>query len=82
LGKKVKKKQKLKKRAGKKKKRTKKPYLVSKLFKVEGTAVKRLRKYCPVCGSGVFLAEHEDRWSCGRCGYTEWKKIKVKAKSK
>ena len=43
MGKKVKKKQKLKKRAGKKKKRTKKPYLVSKLFKVEGTAVKRLR---------------------------------------
>ena len=19
------------------------------------------------------MAEHKDRWSCGRCGYTEWK---------
>jgi small subunit ribosomal protein S27Ae len=24
---------------------------------------------CPVCGS--FLAEHDDRTSCGKCGYTQ-----------
>lgn len=24
---------------------------------------------CPRCGS--FLAEHEDRKSCGKCGYTK-----------
>lgn len=24
---------------------------------------------CPVCGS--FLAEHDDRKSCGKCGYTQ-----------
>jgi len=73
MGKKVKKKQRIRKRAGKKKKRKKKPYLVSKIYKVENGKLIRLRKTCPKCGPGVFLAEHADRWSCGRCGYTEWK---------
>ncbi len=73
MGKKVKKKQRIRKRAGKKKKRKKKPYIVSKLYKVENGKLIRLRKTCPKCGPGVFLAEHADRWSCGRCGYTEWK---------
>jgi small subunit ribosomal protein S27Ae len=30
------------------------------------------RQECPRCGD-VFLAEHEDRRHCGKCGYTEWK---------
>lgn len=30
-------------------------------------------KYCPKCGPGVRLAEHKDRRSCGKCGYTEKK---------
>lgn len=30
-------------------------------------------KNCPKCGSGVRLAEHKDRRSCGRCGYFERK---------
>jgi len=30
-------------------------------------------KYCPKCGPGVYLAEHKDRRSCGKCGYTEKK---------
>jgi len=34
--------------------------------------LKRKRKSCPKCGPGVFLAEHEDRLSCGNCGYTEF----------
>jgi len=25
---------------------------------------------CPDCGPGVFLANHANRQSCGRCGYT------------
>lgn len=28
---------------------------------------------CPKCGSGVRLANHPDRHSCGRCGYFEKK---------
>lgn len=30
-------------------------------------------KSCPKCGSGVRLAEHKDRRSCGKCGYFERK---------
>ncbi len=45
-----------------------------KLYEVQGGKVKRKNKFCPRCGPGVFMAEHKDRWSCGRCGYTEWKR--------
>ncbi len=30
-------------------------------------------KACPRCGTGVRLADHKDRRSCGRCGYFEKK---------
>ncbi len=43
------------------------------VFKVEGENVNRTRKHCPKCGPGVFLAEHKNRTSCGKCGYTEFK---------
>ena len=43
------------------------------LFKVEGDKIVRLRRNCPKCGDGVFLAEHKNRLSCGNCGYTEFK---------
>jgi len=81
MGKKVKKKQRIKKRAGKKKKAKKRPYHVWKIYRVENGKVVRLRKICPKCGPGVFLAEHKDRYTCGKCGYTEWKKAKAPAKS-
>nr|AIF10184.1 Ribosomal protein S27AE [uncultured marine group II/III euryarchaeote KM3_44_G05] len=29
----------------------------------------RKNETCPKCGPGVFLANHPDRKSCGRCGY-------------
>jgi small subunit ribosomal protein S27Ae len=29
------------------------------------------REQCPRCGD-TFLAEHDDRKLCGKCGYTEW----------
>ena len=43
------------------------------LYKMEGDRLIRLRKNCPKCGDGIFLAEHKDRLSCGQCGYTEFK---------
>jgi len=43
------------------------------IFKVEGDKIARQRRNCPKCGDGVFLAEHKDRLSCGKCGYTEFK---------
>lgn len=42
-------------------------------FKIEGNNINRLRKHCPKCGPGVFLADHKNRFSCGKCGYTEFK---------
>lgn len=41
-------------------------------YKVEGNKVKKSRT-CPKCGPGVFMAEHEDRYYCGRCHYMEKK---------
>lgn len=33
---------------------------------------KAASKFCPKCGSR--MADHADRFACGKCGYTEWKK--------
>jgi len=43
------------------------------IFKVEGDKITRLRRHCPKCGDGYFLAFHKNRISCGKCGYTEFK---------
>lgn len=43
------------------------------IFKVEGDKITRLRRHCPKCGDGFFLAIHKNRVSCGKCGYTEFK---------
>ncbi|CDI79760.1 ubiquitin / ribosomal protein S27a fusion protein, putative [Eimeria acervulina] len=46
---------------------------VLKFYKVDdNNNVTRLRKECPskTCGSGVFMAQHENRNYCGRCGIT------------
>lgn len=45
-----------------------------KYYKIDGDKVERLRRSCPKCGDGVFMAEHKDRFTCGKCGYTEFKK--------
>jgi small subunit ribosomal protein S27Ae len=47
---------------------------IYKYYQVKGETVTRLRKECPRCGHGVFLAEHKDRLTCGKCGYTSYKK--------
>ncbi|MCD6171825.1 MAG: 30S ribosomal protein S27ae [Thermoplasmata archaeon] len=45
-----------------------------KFYEIKDGKLSRKRKECPKCGAGVFMAEHADRRSCGRCGYTEFKK--------
>ena len=50
-------------------------------FKVEGDKINRVRRHCPKCGPAVFIAEHKDRFSCGKCGYTEFKSgVKIELK--
>jgi len=48
--------------------------MISKYYEIQEGKIIRKRKFCPRCGPGVFLAEHKDRYSCGKCGYTEYKR--------
>jgi small subunit ribosomal protein S27Ae len=41
-------------------------------YAVEDGTLVRKAEFCPVCGPGVFLADHADRKSCGRCGHTQF----------
>ena len=34
----------------------------------------KIKRECPKCGAGMFMAEHKDRFHCGKCGFTEFKK--------
>jgi small subunit ribosomal protein S27Ae len=46
---------------------------VLKYFKVGSDGkIQRLRRECPAptCGAGIFMAQHADRQSCGKCGLT------------
>jgi len=57
----------------KKVKRTHKtiPLQTLKYYRVEGDGkVTRLRKYSPVAGIGCFMAQHKDRYYCGKSGTT------------
>ena len=57
-----------------KKKRVRKPTQIWKAYKVNGQKLDRNNKSCPKCGPGNFMANHKNRSSCGRCGYTEFNK--------
>ncbi len=59
-----------------KEKKPKKRTPISAYYKVEGDHIVRTHRTCPKCGEGYFLAEHKDRWTCGHCGYTEFKEKK------
>ncbi|MCX6693906.1 MAG: 30S ribosomal protein S27ae [Methanomicrobiales archaeon] len=43
-------------------------------YTISGSKATLTKKFCPRCGPGIILAEHEDRVACGRCRYTEFKK--------
>lgn len=58
----------------KKERKKKKKIKKGSYYKVEENKLKRTKTPCPKCGAGVFLAEHKNRVSCGKCHYTEWKK--------
>jgi len=45
---------------------------VYKYYKIQGDKVIRTKRDCPRCGKGVFMAEHKDRLTCGKCGFTEF----------
>jgi len=43
-----------------------------KMYEISGNSIKPKNRYCPKCGRGTFLAKHKDRWTCGKCYYTEF----------
>ncbi len=43
------------------------------LYTTQGGTLGRSHKSCPNCGPGIFLAEHGNRRSCGKCGFSEGK---------
>ena len=45
---------------------------ISSYYKVEGEKATKLRKICSRCGKGVFMSEHKDRHTCGKCVLTEF----------
>jgi len=59
-------------------KKSKKVKMVGSYYKFEGGKIARLLPTCERCGPGYFMAEHEDRFSCGHCGFTRYKPGKVK----
>lgn len=48
---------------------------VSALYKIEGEKVTRLRPTCERCGPGYFMAKHQDRYTCGHCGFTRYRQV-------
>ena len=55
---------------------------VYKFYVIEGNSVTRNKRDCPRCGKGVFMAEHRDRYSCGKCGFTEFTEHSKRATKK
>jgi len=47
---------------------------VYKYYKVKDDKVEKTKKECSRCGKGVFMSQHKDRRTCGKCGYTEFTK--------
>ena len=49
------------------------PGEASRFFEIQAGKLVRTHKSCPKCGPGVFLAQHDNRSHCGKCGFTEKK---------
>lgn len=48
---------------------------MSEYFEINGDKLERKYKNCPEHDGkkGFKMAEHDDRWTCGNCGHTEFK---------
>jgi small subunit ribosomal protein S27Ae len=44
------------------------------LYKIENGKATKLRPTCERCGPGYFMADHHDRYTCGHCGFTRYKR--------
>ena len=44
----------------------------TKYYAIKDNTIVRLKKSCPKCGPGFFMAAHKDRVTCGKCQYCEF----------
>jgi small subunit ribosomal protein S27Ae len=61
-------------KAAKPEKKKKPDKKIHTLYKVEQDKVSRLRPTCERCGTGYFMADHGNRYTCGHCGFTKYKR--------
>ncbi|NAL76741.1 30S ribosomal protein S27ae [Nitrososphaera sp. AFS] len=64
------------------KKKSKGEVSVHLFYQIQGENLTRNKRDCPRCGKGVFMAEHRDRFSCGKCGFTEFSEHSKKGSKK
>ncbi len=55
--------------------------MVWKYYEIKDGKLVRKLPFCQRCGVGVFMADHGDRYACGKCGLTIYKR-KEKNKEK
>jgi small subunit ribosomal protein S27Ae len=53
---------------------------VHRFYSIDGDKVTRNRRDCPRCGKGAFMAQHRDRYTCGKCGFTEFSRQRAVGK--
>lgn len=46
---------------------------MSSFYIIEGEKIKHINPTCDRCGSGYFMADHGNRYSCGHCGFTKYR---------
>jgi small subunit ribosomal protein S27Ae len=61
-------------KAAKPEKKKKEEKGIHALYKIENDKATRLRPTCERCGPGYFMADHHDRYTCGHCGFTRYKR--------
>jgi small subunit ribosomal protein S27Ae len=60
-------------KAAKPQKKRKQEKKIFTLYKIESDKISRLRPICERCGTGYFMADHGNRYTCGHCGLTCYK---------
>ena len=46
---------------------------ISKDYVIKDGKLERVRPFCNRCGRGYFMADHGNRLTCGKCGFTIFK---------
>ena len=49
---------------------------IHELYVINEGKLERKRPFCNRCGRGYFMADHDDRYTCGNCGFTMFKQKK------